>query len=36
MHTAVVLGDFVFIGGGEFSQLVDGIPDPGQGSVPSG
>jgi hypothetical protein len=32
MYTAVVLGDFVFVDGGEISQLVNGIPDPGQAS----
>ena len=31
---AVVLGDFVFIDGGEISQLVDGIPDLGQRADP--
>lgn len=30
MFTAIVLGDFVLIDGGEFSQLVDGVLDFGQ------
>ena len=32
MYTATVLGNFVFIDGGEFSQLVDGYHDPGENS----
>jgi hypothetical protein len=36
IRTAVVIGDFVFIDGGEISQLVNGIADPGQGGVPGG
>jgi hypothetical protein len=35
MDAAVVLGDYLYIDGGEFSQLVDGVPGPGQQSVGS-